>query len=93
MKTKQTATGKTTILSQGIVRRILKDADGAVTPLMAIGFITALGAVGGGIDMSRYYLAQTQLQVAVERGDARGRTYAQARHGRQQYHRSGFRSL
>ncbi|MGB7406803.1 MAG: pilus assembly protein TadG-related protein [Pacificimonas sp.] len=33
---------------------------------MAIGIVTSLSAMGAGVDMSRAYLAQTELQIAVD---------------------------
>ena len=54
---------------------LVRNEEGAVTPLMAMTMITALGALGGAVDMSRYYLAQTQLQAAVDAATlAGGRT-------------------
>lgn len=48
------------------LKRLRSDEEGMITPLMAMGFITSIAALGGGVDMTRYYLAQSQLQVAVD---------------------------
>ncbi|MEO0499251.1 MAG: TadE/TadG family type IV pilus assembly protein [Pseudomonadota bacterium] len=54
------------VVKRCVRSNLARDDGGAVTPLMAAGFVTALTALGGGIDISRTYLAQTRLQVAVD---------------------------
>lgn len=59
-----------------IVRRVLRvitDRAGNVFPLAAVGLIVLAGMVGGGVDISRAYMAQNRLQSACDAGVLAGR--------------------
>ncbi|MEZ5694096.1 MAG: TadE/TadG family type IV pilus assembly protein [Altererythrobacter sp.] len=53
--------------------RVLKDCAGNVFPLAAVGLIVLAGMVGGGVDISRAYMAQNRLQNACDAGVLAGR--------------------
>ncbi|MEW4447938.1 TadE/TadG family type IV pilus assembly protein [Qipengyuania sp. JC766] len=53
--------------------RLMYDHRGNVFPLAAVGLITLAAMVGGGVDMSRAYMAQNRLQNACDAGVLAGR--------------------
>lgn len=52
----------------GVLRGLAHDVSGNTLALMAASLLPLLGIIGGGIDMSRSYLAQTRLQQACDAG-------------------------
>ncbi len=58
---------------RGILSRLLKNEAGNVIAIMAAAVVPVIGLVGGGVDMSRLYLAQTRLQAACDAGSLMGR--------------------
>ncbi|MGB5075959.1 MAG: TadE/TadG family type IV pilus assembly protein [Sphingorhabdus sp.] len=59
--------------ARGVLSRLLRDEAGNVIAIMAAAVVPVLGLVGGGVDMSRLYLAQTRLQAACDAGSLMGR--------------------
>ncbi|MEY4619846.1 MAG: hypothetical protein RIS65_1018 [Pseudomonadota bacterium] len=57
----------------GFMSRLLKNEEGNILALFAVGVIPFFGLVGGGVDMSRIYLSQTRLQGACDAGALIGR--------------------
>jgi Flp pilus assembly protein TadG len=57
----------------GVMARLLKNEAGNVIAIMAAAVLPVLGLVGGSVDMSRLYLAQTRLQAACDAGTLMGR--------------------
>lgn len=55
------------------ILRLFKDRSGNVFPLAAVGLIVLAGMVGGGVDISRAYMAQNRLQSACDAGVLAGR--------------------
>lgn len=53
--------------------RLDRDESGSLLPMAAIGLVAVAAMVGGGIDMSRAYKAQTRLQAACDAGVLAGR--------------------
>ncbi|MEM8827479.1 MAG: pilus assembly protein TadG-related protein, partial [Pseudomonadota bacterium] len=51
--------GKTA--SKGILRRLARDESGNAILIVAAATVPLLGAIGGGIDMTRGYMAQARL--------------------------------
>jgi Flp pilus assembly protein TadG len=58
---------------RGILTRLLKNEAGNVIAIMAAAVVPVIGLVGGGVDVSRLYLAQTRLQAACDAGSLMGR--------------------
>lgn len=59
--------------SAGVMARLLKDQTGNAIAVMAAAVVPVIGLVGGSVDMSRIYLAQTRLQAACDAGSLMGR--------------------
>ncbi|MFZ2979694.1 MAG: pilus assembly protein TadG-related protein, partial [Sphingobium sp.] len=59
--------------SIGFLGRLRKDVRGNTLALVAAGMLPLLGLIGGGIDMSRIYLAKSRLQQACDAGALAGR--------------------
>jgi Flp pilus assembly protein TadG len=57
----------------GVMTRLMKNEAGNVIAIMAAAVVPVIGLVGGGVDMSRLYLAQTRLQAACDAGSLMGR--------------------
>lgn len=57
----------------GVMSRLMKNEAGNVIAIMAAAVVPVIGLVGGGVDMSRLYLAQTRLQAACDAGSLMGR--------------------
>lgn len=57
----------------GLLTRLLKNEAGNTIAIMAAAVVPLIGLVGGGVDMSRLYLAQTRLQAACDAGSLMGR--------------------
>lgn len=55
--------------------RLLKNEAGNAIAIMAAAVLPVIGLVGGGVDMSRLYLAQTRLQAACDAGSLMGRKF------------------
>jgi Flp pilus assembly protein TadG len=64
---------KTPYETRGVLSRLLRDQAGNTIAIMAAGVIPVIGFVGGGVDMSRMYLAQARLQAACDAGALMGR--------------------
>lgn len=62
------ATHSSTPPRAGILRSLSHDTSGNTLALMAASLLPLLGIIGGGIDMSRSYLAQSRLQQACDAG-------------------------
>lgn len=58
---------------RGVLTRLLKNEAGNVIAIMAAAVVPVIGLVGGGVDVSRLYLAQTRLQAACDAGALMGR--------------------
>lgn len=52
----------------GILHALARDVSGNTLALLAASLLPLLGIIGGGIDMSRSYLAQSRLQQACDAG-------------------------
>jgi len=50
------------------LRRLIADTAGNVLPLAGVGVLVLAGLIGGGLDMSRGYMAQSKLQQACDAG-------------------------
>ena len=50
------------------LHRLGRDTSGNTLALMAAALLPLLGIIGGGVDMSRAYLAQSRLQQACDAG-------------------------
>ncbi len=59
--------------SRGFLARLANDEAGNTIAIMAAAVIPTIGLVGGGVDMSRIYLAKTTLQAACDAGSLVGR--------------------
>ncbi|WP_397574660.1 TadE/TadG family type IV pilus assembly protein [Sphingorhabdus sp.] len=57
----------------GVMSRLLKNEEGNILLLFAVGVIPFFGLVGGGVDMSRIYLSQSRMQGACDAGALIGR--------------------
>ncbi|MFC4292037.1 TadE/TadG family type IV pilus assembly protein [Sphingorhabdus arenilitoris] len=57
----------------GFLSRLLRDEAGNTIAIMAAAVIPTIGLIGGGVDMSRIYLAKTRLQAACDAGSLMGR--------------------
>lgn len=57
----------------GVLTRLLKNESGNAIAVLAAAVVPVIGLVGGGVDMSRLYLAQTRLQAACDAGSLMGR--------------------
>lgn len=57
----------------GVLSRLLRDQSGNTIAILAAAVIPVIGLVGGGVDMSRIYLAQSRLQGACDAGALMGR--------------------
>ena len=55
------------------LRRLMRDNSGNVGLIVAVSVIPLLALIGGGLDMSRAYMAKTQLQSACDAGVLAGR--------------------
>lgn len=61
----------------GILSRLVRDRRAAAIPMLAIGMVPALAAIGGGIDYGRIYLVKSRLQTGVDAAALAGaRAYA-----------------
>lgn len=58
---------------RGFMARFARDVRGNTLAIMAIAMIPLAGMVGGGIDISRLYIAKTRLQHACDAGALAGR--------------------
>lgn len=58
---------------RGFLSRLLRDEAGNTIAIMAAAVVPVIGLVGGGVDMSRIYLARTRLQAACDSGTLMGR--------------------
>ncbi|ROT94249.1 pilus assembly protein TadG [Altererythrobacter sp. FM1] len=54
-------------------RTITSNQSGSLLPIGALGLLILAGLIGGGVDMSRAYKAQTRLQAACDAGVLAGR--------------------
>jgi Flp pilus assembly protein TadG len=52
--------------SVSAVAQLVREERGATIPIIAASMVPVIGAVGGGVDITRVYLAETQLQSAVD---------------------------
>lgn len=52
--------------------RFLKDSQGATLPMMAVGLIPALAAIGSAVDVGRIYMVRAQMQAGVDAGAMAG---------------------
>lgn len=59
--------------SLGFLSRLRQDESGNVLGMMAMAIFPLAGLVGGGVDMSRMYLAKSRLQQACDAGALAGR--------------------
>lgn len=59
--------------ARGFLGRLARDVRGNTIALMAAAMIPLAGLIGGGVDMSRLYLAKTRLQQACDAGALAGR--------------------
>ncbi len=59
--------------TRGVLSRLLRNEEGNVLAIMAAAVVPVIGLVGGSVDMSRLYLAQTRLQAACDAGSLMGR--------------------
>jgi Flp pilus assembly protein TadG len=57
----------------GFLARLRRSQAGNVLPMMAMAIIPLAGLVGGGVDMSRMYIAKSRLQQACDSGALAGR--------------------
>jgi Flp pilus assembly protein TadG len=57
----------------GFLARLRRSQAGNVLPMMAMAIIPLAGLVGGGVDMSRMYIAKSRLQQACDAGALAGR--------------------
>jgi Flp pilus assembly protein TadG len=57
----------------GVLSRLATDRRGNAMILMAAGMFPLLGAIGGGVDIARAYMARTKLQQAVDAAALAGR--------------------
>ncbi len=57
----------------GVLRRLLRDRAGNTIAIVAASTIPLLALAGGGVDVSRAYMAKTQLQAACDAGVLAGR--------------------
>ncbi|WP_114520288.1 pilus assembly protein TadG-related protein [Altererythrobacter sp. ZODW24] len=57
----------------GIKNEVRKDVGGNVMPMAAIGIVALAGMIGGGVDVSRGYMAQNRMQNACDAGVLAGR--------------------
>ncbi len=61
---------------RGIVKYgalVWRDKSGNILPMAAVGMVALAAMVGGGVDMSRTYMAKTRLQSACDAGTLAGR--------------------
>jgi Flp pilus assembly protein TadG len=61
------------IHKDGFLNALAKNQAGNVMVIVAAGLLPLLGLIGGGVDMSRIYLAKTRLQQACDAGALSGR--------------------
>src|SRR4051812_3937277 len=54
-------------------RRFCRDARGNTLLMMAAGIIPIMAAIGGGVDLTRAYMAEARLQQAVDSAALAGR--------------------
>jgi Flp pilus assembly protein TadG len=59
--------------TRGFLKRLARDEAGNTIAIMAAAVIPTIGLIGGGVDMSRIYLAKTTLQAACDAGSLMGR--------------------
>ncbi len=59
--------------ASGLPARLLRDQRGNTFALIAAALIPMLAAIGGGVDISRAYMAQSRLQAAVDSAALAGR--------------------
>ena len=59
--------------SASFMTRLGRDQRGNTIAIVAAAIVPLLGMIGGGIDMSRLYLAKTRLQQACDAGALAGR--------------------
>lgn len=59
--------------SRGLLMRLLRNEAGNTLAIVAASIIPLLALVGGGVDMSRIYLAKSRLQQACDAGALAGR--------------------
>ncbi len=64
---------KATAGTRGFLARLARDEAGNTIAVMAAAVIPTIGLIGGGVDMSRIYLAKTTLQAACDAGSLMGR--------------------
>jgi Flp pilus assembly protein TadG len=64
---------KATAGARGFLARLARDEAGNTIAIMAAAVIPTIGLIGGGVDMSRIYLAKTTLQAACDAGSLMGR--------------------
>jgi hypothetical protein len=57
----------------GFLARLRRSQAGNVLPMMAMAIVPLAGLVGGGVDMSRMYIAKSRLQQACDAGALAGR--------------------
>lgn len=54
--------------TSGMIGRLARDPSGNTLAIMAAALLPLLGIIGGGVDMSRSYVAQSRLQQACDAG-------------------------
>ncbi len=52
--------------------RIVNDCRGATLPMMAVGLIPVLAAIGSAVDLGRIYMVRSQMQTGVDAGAMAG---------------------
>lgn len=62
-----------TLQTQGFLTRLRRDRRGSTLSIVAASIFPLLAMVGGGIDVSRLYMARTRLQQACDAGALAGR--------------------
>ena len=61
------------VQSSGLLRALLRDRSGNTLAIVAASTVPLMALIGGGVDISRAYMAKTQLQAACDAGALAGR--------------------
>jgi Flp pilus assembly protein TadG len=64
---------RSSLVTNGILYRLLKSRSGNVLPIVAAGLIPMAAMVGGAVDMSRAYMVKARIQQACDAGVLAGR--------------------